>query len=208
MDVKRAWGLRAAWTVLIVALLTGLIFAGWQLIGSNQLGVNRAQSRLANFESTCATTPEPTLEAGNVIGVLRLPSLDERSWPIVVGVDQAQLAGGVGWYPNTAQPGAIGNTALAGYRLTNGQPFADLLQLNVGDEVIVESCRREYRYQVVVAPRDLVVDETDGWVLDGVPGEPGQLPSAKMLTLTTGQDLLPTGDRAVGFARLVAEAER
>lgn len=194
--------------MLLLAVLAGLIFAGWQLIGSNQLGVNRAQSRLSNFDESCASNPEPNLESGNVIGVLELPTLGQRRWPIVVGVEQAQLSGGVGWYPNTAQPGAIGNTALAGYRLTNGQPFAQLLELQVGDEIIVETCRRAYHYQVVVSPRDLVVDEAAGWVLDGVPGEPGQLPSAKMLTLTTNQDLLPTKDRAVGFAKLVSERAR
>ena len=53
-----------------------------------------------------------------------------------------------------------------------------------------------------MAPRDLTVQSDDDWVLDAVPGHPEQLPSRAVMTLTANQDLLPTGDRSVGFAHL------
>lgn len=205
---RKAWVLRIAWLVLAAVLVAAAGFAAWQLVGSNQLGRNAARDRVASFNAACQVDAQPSTGQGNVIALLRLPSLTEEVIPINSGVSHQQLAAGVGWYPSTAEPGALGNTALAGYRLTNGQPFAKLLDLRIGDRVVVETCRRVYTYEIVVAPADLVVASDAGWVLDGVPGEPGRLPNAKMITLTTSQDLLPTGDRAVGFGKLVSESDR
>ena len=49
------------------------------------------------------------------------------------------VAKGVGHYTSTALPGQIGNFALTGFRVTHGQPFARLLDLGSGDEIIVET---------------------------------------------------------------------
>ena len=52
-------------------------------------------------------------------------------------------------------PGQYGNAAIAGHRTTHGQPFNRIDELQVGDEVIVETIVGRYTYlvtgQVIVA---------------------------------------------------------
>ena len=114
------------------------------------------------------------------------------------------LSRGVGHYSTTAAPGAVGNFALAGHRITHGEPFAKLLTLNRGDRVIVETREAVYTYVLDRAPRELTVRPTDSWVLDPVPGKPGEQPSEALLTLTTCQDLFHSPDRSVGFGHLMS----
>ena len=124
------------------------------------------------------------------------------------GTGEDQLATGIGWYPQSAGVGEIGNMALVGYRLTNGEPFADLLELRVGDQVRITTCTHVYIYEIEVAPAELTVQAGDDWVLQAVPGEPGQQPTGRMITLITSQDLLPSDDRSVGFGALVSAEPR
>ena len=68
--------------------------------------------------STCPSNGEP-------FAILRIPRLgDNFQVPIVEGVSLADLAEGVGHYPDTALPGEVGNFSVAGHRATNGEPFA------------------------------------------------------------------------------------
>jgi sortase A len=113
------------------------------------------------------------------------------------------LAKGVGRYSSTAQPGQIGNVALAGYRVTHGQPFARLLELNPGDEIIVETRDAVYSYVLDEPPRQLTVKDTDTWVIDPVPGKPELKPDQPLITLTTCPDMFHSSKRSVGFGHLV-----
>ena len=54
-----------------------------------------------------------------------------------------------------------------------GQPFARLLDLKRGDEVIVETREAVYTYMLDDSPRQLTVKDSDTWVIDPVPGKPG-----------------------------------
>jgi len=190
-----------AWLGLLVVVLVAGGYALWMLVGTTQSARNQAARALANFEASCqATTGDEA--TGGAIGVLSFPDLSDATWPIMPGVTSDELSSGVGWYPQTARPGEIGNMVLTGYRLTNGAPFAGLLELSVGDRVQVVSCETVFTYVIEVAPRDLTVQATDDWVLDAVPGEPGRRPTGRMITLVTSQDLLPTSDRSVGFGSL------
>ena len=67
---------------------------------------------------------------------------------------------------------------------------------------MVETRTAVYTYVLDEPPRSLTVRDTDGWVLDPVPGRPGTEPSRALITLTTGQDLVCSADRAVGFGHL------
>ncbi|MGI5952199.1 MAG: sortase domain-bontaining protein, partial [Brooklawnia sp.] len=134
------------------------------------------------------------------------PGQSQTEWPIMAGISSRDMATGVGWYPQTAGAGEIGNMVLAGHRLTHGAPFADLLELDVGDQVRITTCTHVFTYLIEVAPRDLTVQAPDDWVLDAVPGEPGRQPTGRMITLVTSQDLLPTRDRSVGMG-ILASAE-
>jgi sortase A len=124
--------------------------------------------------------------------------------PILSGTDLGTLSRGVGHYRSTSLPGQVGNFAVAGHRVTHGQPFAHLLDLDKGDEVVVETAAAVYTYVVDAPPRSLTVKASDSWVLDPVPGEPSAQPTQALMTLTTCQDLFHSPDRSVGFAHLAS----
>lgn len=149
-------------------------------------------------------TPAPAPSPGDVLGLLRVPAWGAGyEVPILPGTGSGALAHGVGHYPSTAMPGQLGNFALAGHRVTHGQPFSRLPDLRRGDQLVVETRQAVYTYVVQEPARDLTVTASGGsWVLDPVPGERRATPTQALLTLTTAQDVLPTGDRAVAIARL------
>jgi sortase A len=122
--------------------------------------------------------------------------------PIWAGTGVLSLAQGVGWVSDTTAPGQVGNFVIVGQRLGAGQPFIDLLDLDAGDQVVVETADHVYTYTLDVAPRDLTVNHTAAWVLDPVPGGEKLVPQRPLITLITAQDLLRTSDRSVGIGLL------
>lgn len=110
--------------------------------------------------------------------------------------------GGVVHYPGTAQPGELGNFAVAGHRATNGAPFADLDQVEVGDEIAVETKKRNYTYTVT---KTSIVSPTSTEVLAPVPGRPGATPDKAWLTLTTCHPRYSSTFRLIVTAELTSE---
>ena len=198
---RRSWLFGVVVGVLVlavVAVVACVLWVGW---GSTAWAASHQADALAGYRADCTGQEFDGAGDGEVIGALSIAALGVEA-PIRKGTSGFSLRGGVGWYPVSAEPGQVGNFAVAGYRVGYGQPFAGLLDLNEGDEVTVQVCQDSYTYVVDVAPRDLTVGSDDSWVLDAVPGRPEQLPGEAIMTLTTSQDLLPTGDRSVGFAHL------
>lgn len=153
--------------------------------------------------------PVPATIPGEAIGLLRIPAFGaDYQVPILSGTDLSILDRGVGHYTTTAQPGEVGNFAVAGHRVTHGEPFKRLLELNAGDPIIVETRDATYTYVLDDSPRNLTVNDTETWVLDPDPRHPGAKPTEALLTLTTCQDLFHSPDRSVGFAHLVKTAEK
>ncbi|MFJ7202863.1 class E sortase [Streptomyces sp. NPDC098789] len=106
--------------------------------------------------------------ASQAYAVLRIPRLG-LVVPVAQGVSKAAVLdkGYAGHYPETAQPGARGNFALAGHRNTHGEPFRYVNRLRAGDEIQVETQGRRYTYVV-----DKVLPETterDSGVIAPVP---------------------------------------
>ena len=97
-------------------------------------------------------------------------------------MDLADLARGIGHYPQTQLPGEKGNFAVAAHRATNGEPFRDIDRLQVGDKVYVETQDHWYEYTL---GRDEIVAPQATWVLDPVPGDAGATPTERLITLTT-----------------------
>ncbi|MGO1383225.1 MAG: class E sortase [Arachnia sp.] len=217
-------------TVLGVLLLTAgfvcLGWVGWQYFGTNIVSQREAESSITALEDTWAqpavtgedptpappqtetpAPPPPIAEAdmGSAQWLLRIPALgDDWVWPVVAGVSDDDLRKGVGWYPTTAQPGQVGNFALAGHRVTNGEPFRRLLDLRVGDEVVIETRDSVLTYELTSAPGQLTVQDTETWVLDPVPGHEGVQPTESLITLTTCEDLFHSPDRSVAFGVLTS----
>lgn len=204
--------------ILLAAGLACLGWVGWQYFGTNIVSRQDASKEIATLEESWSATapsePEttddaasapPTPEPGSAQWLMRIPAFgDEWVWPIVAGVDTSDLARGVGWYSNTSMPGEVGNFAVAGHRITHGEPFRRMLELDAGDAVIVETRDAVLTYELVSAPSELTVQDTETWVLDPVPGHDDQQPSEEIITLTTCEDLFHSPDRSVAFGKLIS----
>jgi sortase A len=200
----------------IVLLVSGLSCLGWlayQYVGSNVVaeravdaGRQELRTRWQQPEgagSTAPSTRAPAPLPGDAVALLRIPAFGpDFEVPVLEGTDLDLLSRGVGHYAGTAQAGEVGNFAVAGHRVTHGEPFRRLLELGRGDQVVVETRTAVHTYVLDEPPRSLTVADTAGWVLDPVPGRPAAEPSRALITLTTGQDLLRSPDRAVGFGHL------
>jgi sortase A len=203
----------------VALLLAGLVCLGWvgyQLVGTDvvaERSFDRETQELqgqwasppATFASTSADADRPAVQRvpGSAVALLRVPRFgDDFEVPVVAGTDLKDLSRGVGHYDGTASPGQVGNFALAGHRITHGQPFAKLLTLRKGDRVVVETREAVFTYVMDDSPADLTVKDTAGWVLDPVPEQPGATPTRPLITLTTCQDLFHSPDRSVGFGHL------
>ena len=56
---------------------------------------------------------------------------------------------GVGWHESSALLGQTGNTVLNGHNNIHGEVFRDLIELELGDEIIIYGMEREFAYKVV-----------------------------------------------------------
>lgn len=203
--------------VLIAAGLACLGWVGYQFFGTDVVSQRSFQQETGGLRQqwsssppadpsqpptttgTRSTTPVP----GTAIALLRIPRFgDDFEVPIVAGTALKDLSRGVGHYDGTADPGQLGNFALAGHRITHGQPFAQLLTLRKGDRVVVETREAVITYVMDTSPADLTVKENAGWVLDPVPDHPDASPTQALITLTTCQDLFHSPDRSIGFGHL------
>jgi sortase A len=139
---------------------------------------------------------------GKGFAFLHIPRLGKKySVPVVQGVSLPDLSRGVGHYPSTALPGEVGNFAVAGHRATNGQPFADLDAVKVGDSLVVETRLKWFTY---VVDKVQIVQPTDVWVIEPVPGKPNQSPTRRLITLTTCNPRWASTQRLILFGHLTA----
>ncbi|MFF0339547.1 class E sortase [Kribbella sp. NPDC004875] len=209
--VARVFGI-----VLLVGGLGLLGWVGWQYFGTgitsnHQMGKAEDSLRRQWQTSPARAVPSGTTTppaVGKPIFLIRIPKFG-ADWekPIVEGVAADDLARGIGHYPQTQLPGQPGNFAVAGHRVTHGSPFRRLLDLQKGDQVVVETQDAVYTYELDGSPRDLTVQPTDTWVLDPVPGK-NQTPTKAIITLTTCQDLFHSPDRSVAFGHLVKVSKK
>ncbi len=150
-------------------------------------------------ETTSSTLPPapPTAERGEPTALMRIERLDLEV-VVVEGVGRDDLKKGPGHYPETPLPGQYGNAAIAGHRTTNGSPFGRLDELEIGDEIVVETLAGEFTYRVTT---EIVVDPSEVGVLAPPPD-----PRAAILTLTTCHPRFSARQRLVIQAVLVADA--
>ena len=92
--------------------------------------------------------------------------------PVIEGVTTDDLARGFGHFIDSADPGQVGNYALAGHRVTHGEPLRRMPDLQPGDKVVVETENAEHVYRIDTNPEDLVIPFTGTWVLDPLPKNP------------------------------------
>jgi sortase A len=194
-----------------------LLFVGYQLWWTNVSAARAAQSAASEvqqkWQSAAAqpsteTWPRPATpaaeqpEVGTAFGLMYIPRLRDKVWglPLVQGVGAAELARGIGHYVGTAMPGEIGNFATAGHRATNGEPLRSIDQLEKGDQVIVETATEWFTYAL---DESRIVDPTDVWVIDPVPGEAGATPTEALITLTSCNPRWASTTRYIWWGTLV-----
>jgi len=204
--------IRGTGELLITAGFVLLLFVAYQLAWTNY-EANRATAGVTDDLRDSWDRPDPTPSGGSAVrgpkkvdfgkgfAFLHIPRLG-KNWtiPVVEGVDLPSLAKGVGHYPKTAQPGQVGNFAVAGHRATNGEPFAYLDKVRKGDLVVAETRTEWFTY---VIDRIKIVSPTSVWVLDPVPGKPRATPVRPLLTLTTCNPRWASYQRLIVFGHLV-----
>ena len=127
--------------------------------------------------------PASSAGTGSRIATMRIPGLGSN-WrqSVLHGISDKNLKKDLGYYPGSALPGAIGNFAVAGHRITHEQPFRDLDKLNIGDPIVVQVEKKIYVYTVVGSK---IAKPTDVREIYPVPGNPSAIATKAMLTLTT-----------------------
>jgi sortase A len=118
-----------------------------------------------------AKSPEKVApKPGTVIGRIEMPSL-QLSTPLLEGSDDGTLSRGAGHIEDTPFPGEAGNVGVAGHRDT---VFRPLKRAKVGDELLLTTSDRVYRYRIA---KTIIVDPKDVYVLD-----PTEQPTLTLVT--------------------------
>ena len=136
-----------------------------------------------------ADLPVPTPGPQQAIRI-QIPALGVDA-PVVQGDGETQLKKGVGQNVGSANPGKIGNVVLSAHNDIYGEIFRDLDQLQPGDEIVLHTNQRAYKY--IVMGRE-VVEPTHTEVMDQT--------ADPVVTLISCYPYLVDDQRIVVLARL------
>ncbi|MEI7058987.1 class E sortase [Nocardioides sp. CCNWLW239] len=201
----------------LVMLLAGLGLLGyvaWEFYGTTILSKERQQDTTSKIEQGWDSgQTEVTTEFGSAEALIEIPRFGkDYRIPVLEGISDDALGAGYGHFKGTARPGEVGNFALAGHRITHGEPLRDMPELREGDEIRVLTKDTTYIYALTTDGDDLVVPFTSIWVTDPLPDnpeeggvEPEQVEGQRLITLTTCAELFHTDDRMIAFGKLVGE---
>ena len=206
--------------VLLIAAGAGLLaYVGWQFWGTNWVA-KREHAEVTHtlqkqWEQGSGSSPRK-VPKGDASALVRIPKFGKSYVvPVLEGVTTEDLSRGLGHFTDTADPGRVGNYALAGHRVTHGEPLRKLPELRPEDEVIVETANAEFIYRIDTDPEDLVIPFTGTWVLDPLPQnphsggpEPVQKRGQRLITLTTCSEVFHTDNRMIAFGHLVRTTKK
>lgn len=99
---------------------------------------------------------------GQQLGSIDIPKLGLVSY-LFEGVQLTTLDLGPGHWPGTPMPGADGNVVLAGHRTSMNAAFANLHQLEEGDQVFLQTNDGTFTYAVTTTE---IVDPSALWIAD------------------------------------------
>ncbi len=191
---------------MILAGIGFLLYCAWQYYGTNII----SKQKHADIKQSIAANWDNGID-GDDIGLLRVKRFgDDYEVPIVKGFDDDALASGVGWDPKSADPGQIGNFAIAAHRVTHGEPFAKFPELRKGDKVVVETREKIFTYRLRQGGQDITVDFSVGWPLQRVPDPDaaGERPTEAVITMLTCAELFHTRNRNVVIGDLIREKDK
>jgi sortase A len=192
-----------------------LLFLGWQVWlndivkGSEQQTVAVEQSQQWDRNEAKAPVQAERPDPGEPIvrtapaNAVRFANLivprfgTDYTRPVAEGIGVHDVLNqGIGHYPGTQMPGALGNVALAGHRTGWGAPLGDIANLQLGDSVYLETEDGWYRY--VFRSLEYVMPSTIA-VLAPVPQSPGIVPIDRILTLTSCNPKLTAAERIIAY---------
>ncbi len=203
----RRWTRRLGYGLILTGLAI-LAWIAWQLWGTNWQSERLHREIVAQLEEDWS---------GPGVAIVRIPKFGEDyAVPVLEGTTPEVLAAGFGHFEETAGPGEVGNYAIAGHRITHGEPLRRMPELVAGDHVIIETRHQIHTYVLDTGGADLRVDFTQVWVLDEVPTNPraggvqppSQEPGQRLITLTTCAELFHTKDRLIAFGHLVETVDK
>ncbi|WP_062464985.1 class E sortase [Demequina soli] len=121
--------------------------------------------------------------------------------PVSEGVDRQQVLDvlGIGHYPGTGMPGALGNFAISAHRTTYAKPFNRIAELQQGDALVVQTKDAWYVYRVT---DHLIVDPHQVEVIAPQPGEIGAEPTGHYITLTSCHPMFSAAQRYIVHGEL------
>ena len=210
-------GRRSVFVTGIVMVVAGLVVLGyvaWELYGTTIVSKQRQQDAASRIERAWGSGETAvTTEFGSAEALVEIPRFGEDyRVPVLEGTSDRALGAGFGHFDGTAGPGEVGNFALAGHRVTHGEPLHDLPELRPGDEIRVVTREKTYVYALTSGGEDLIVPFTSIWVTDPLPDnperggvEPDQKKGQRLITLTTCSELFHTDNRMIAFGKLVSE---
>lgn len=197
-----------------VLLLLMVVYQLWWTNVTSAAAISNERARIIEQWShptpgQLSIAPAPSATAkppsyGSGFALLYIPRLRDKVWglPVMQGVGLDVLAQGAGHYPGSAMPGGLGNFAIAAHRATHDEPFRNIDQLQVGDKVYVQTRTAWYTY---VLDKDEIVEPTDVWVIEPVPGQPGVKPKKRLITLTTCNPRWASYQRWIWWGHLVSK---
>jgi sortase A len=200
---------RIATAIGVILLLAGLGVMGyfaWQYIGTNIV----AKHKQAEIKKETKLQWKKGVE-GDAIAMLRVKRFGAGyEVPIVKGFDKGALARGVGWDTKSAKPGEIGNFAIAGHRVTHGEPFSKFPKLKKGDTVVVETRRSIFTYRLRNSGTSITVTFSTPWPLWRVPDPDArnQKPTERLITMLTCSELFHTNNRSVVIGELISSYDK
>ena len=186
--------IRAAGEIFLTVGVIGLLFISYLIWGtawraesaqrqlSSELNQEWQQAPLRG-DAAGASPEQFDVATGQPFAFIKIPAFGPHwQFTLIEGTALAQLDLSPGHVPDTQWPGQVGNFAVAGHRVTAGNPFWSLPSLRPGDLVYIQTKLNDYTYRVT---GKRMVLPTDLGVLDPVPGHPAQRPTQRLITLIT-----------------------
>ena len=177
LESRYADSIQTALNLADGAGLSLLAYVAWQLWGTNWVSKRAQKEIVSDLQEDWAAQDYQQPEFGKASALIRIPAFGKKYVvPVLEGTTQEILAKGFGHFTETAQPGPQdgrpGNYALAGHRITHGEPLRKMPELRPGDLVVVETFDHIFTYKLDTNPNDLIVDFSKTWVLNTFPENP------------------------------------
>lgn len=193
---------RTVGELCLTAGLVVLLFVVYEVYVTNIFAAqkqNTATSALNKQWDTVgpARSTHYNVTDGQGIAKMFIPSLGaDYQFTVIEGTTEADLAIGPGHYTSTQLPGAPGNFAVAGHRVSNGAPFNDLGLVQPCDSIVVETQSDWYVYRMLPLKSQRSTWATTGAnqpLCSGPDGDAKVQPLGGEYSQTDGQEIvLPT----------------